>query len=51
MTVLLWGFNVVSNDKRYLGLKVKCPIFCPIVTKCGLSRQIFLKPPDIKISR
>jgi hypothetical protein len=26
----------------YLGLHLKCPIFCPILTKSGFSRQIIM---------
>jgi len=35
--VLLWPFNITGNNKTYLGLHVKYPILCPILTKHGVS--------------
>jgi hypothetical protein len=35
----------------YLGLHVKCLIFCLILTKFGFSLQIFIKVPDMKLHR
>ena len=37
--------HVVDNNKTYLGLHVKCPTFCLILTKFGHSSQIFTKVP------
>jgi hypothetical protein len=37
-----------QQQKTSLGLHVKSPIFCPILTKFGISRQIFIKIQNIK---
>jgi hypothetical protein len=44
MSLDLWRFNVAGNSKTYLGLHVKCPI----LTKCEISRRIFVKMASIK---
>ena len=41
---LLWRFTIAGNNKKYLGLDVKCPI----LTKFGFSRQIFKKVSETK---
>jgi hypothetical protein len=42
--VKFYGLYVARNNKRTWGLDVKCPI----LTKFGVSRQIFLKVPSTK---
>lgn len=45
----LWRIYVAGNNKTYVGILVKCPIFCQLLTKFGDSRQIFVKKtPNIK---
>jgi hypothetical protein len=39
--------NVTSNNKTYFPLHVKGPIFCQIVSKCRVPRQI-VRVPNIK---
>jgi hypothetical protein len=38
---------IVTDNKLYSGLHVKCPILCLILTTFGISRQIFIKIPII----
>ena len=38
-----YGEFVAGDNKTYLGLHIKWPIFCRILTKFGVSRQIFTK--------
>jgi len=40
------GINVADNSTTYLVIHVKCLYFCPIVTKFGFSRRIFIKAPQ-----
>jgi len=35
----------------HLGLRVQCLTFCSILTKSGISRQIFIKDHNIKFHR
>ena len=46
--MLLWRIYVVGNNRTYLGLRVKCPIFWPDVTRFVIYRQAFIKFPNIK---
>jgi len=40
-----------ANNIMHLGLRVQCLTFCSILTKCGISRQIFIKDSNIKFNR
>jgi hypothetical protein len=41
-------FGVAGCTKLYLGVHVKCLVFCPILSKFGVSGQHFVKVPSIK---
>ena len=43
--------NVTDNNETYLGLYIKCPIFCLLLTKSEISQQIFIKVPNTKFHR
>jgi hypothetical protein len=44
--VFVWRFNVTNNNKTYSYLHVKCPYFCPVLTKFGIFFADFsLKSP------
>ena len=38
----------MPNYERHLGIHVKCPYFCSILIKFGISRQIFIKFDNVK---
>jgi hypothetical protein len=42
-TMPLWRIYVAGNNTTYVGILVKCPIFCQLLTKFVDSRQIFVK--------
>jgi len=42
-SMLLWWFNVASNNTVYLGLYVNYPYFCPVLTKFGVSQQLSMR--------
>jgi hypothetical protein len=45
----LQQFNVAGNNKTYLGLYVKCPVFLfHILTKFGFSQKISIRVLNIK---
>jgi hypothetical protein len=46
--LLLWHICVTANSATYIGLHVKCLLFCPIFTKLEASEQIFIKVPSSK---
>ena len=49
-SALSWRFNLDGDIKTYLGLHVKCNVFCPrFKKKIAFSRHIFMKFPSIKI--
>ena len=39
---------LLATLKLYLGVRVKCLVFCPIVSKSGVSGQLFIEVPSIK---
>ena len=45
---LLYWFYVACNNETFLSLHVKCLIFCPVLTKYGRARQIFVQVLSIK---
>jgi len=46
--VLIWPIFLAGIQNTYRCVNVTFPIFCSIVTKFGLSRQTFIKGPNIK---
>ena len=46
--MLLWRIYVIGNNRTYLGVHVKCPLFWSDVTTLGFYRQAFIKVPNIK---
>jgi len=44
-------FHTVLRNVSNLGLQIRCPKFCPILNKFGISRQTFLKAPYIKFHK
>jgi hypothetical protein len=46
--MLLWRIYLTCSSKTYLGFHVKCPNFCPFITKFEISQQIFIKASTIK---
>jgi len=42
-------FNDAGRNTMYLGCHLKDLHFCPFLTKFGLSLQIFMKVPNIKL--
>jgi len=44
----LWWFNVPGSKKRYYAFIQSDRHFCPILTKFGISRPIFMKFPNTK---
>ena len=47
---LCWLIYVAGNNKTHFSLHIKCPIFCPIIIKFALPRQIFAQVPNIKFT-
>jgi hypothetical protein len=38
-------FALLSRLQTYLALQLKCPYFCPVLTKSGVSELIFVRAP------
>lgn len=52
-TMILWKAHVAGNNKKYLGLHVKCPIclsVCLILARFEFYRQILIKVSNMKFS-
>jgi hypothetical protein len=44
-------FNIAGNNETYLGLQVKFPIFCLLLTIYEIPQQNFIKVPHTKFHR